>query len=303
VFATLLGPYPASPNRDPRDVSIPDTVAELAAAGLEPVGDGLGARPVGRDEDVALVLAEWQIAASSTGRAVKASLVGPHSAAGGGRGRGGVRNSRVVEPIRRAIDALAAAGCPLIEIWEPAAVEIGEDHGRRRRFGEAHRALTSGLDTAVHLSLVVTGGNADTAGAATFFDLPYHSYAFDLIAGPDNWRLIAEAPGDRGIVCGALDPAAGASDRPEVLVWAAHYAASTAGRGLVRVGLANASPLTELTRERARRKVEALADAARIASVGPGDKMAALLDPRAVDSRSAAFGRYVPRVGDEEAPR
>ena len=30
-------------------------------------------------------------------------------------------------------------------------------------------------------------------------------------------------------------------DRPEVLIWAAHYAASLKGRGLVRVGLANAS--------------------------------------------------------------
>jgi methionine synthase II (cobalamin-independent) len=303
VFATLLGPYPASPEPQPRDVSIPDTAAELAAAGLEPVTDGIGARLVTSDEGVAAVVAEWQIAASSTTRAVKASLVGPHSTAGGARGRRGSRGARVVEPIRRAIEALAAAGCPLIEIWEPAAVEIGEDQRRRQRFREAHRALTGGLDAAVHLSLVLTGGNADTAGAATFFDLPYHSYAFDLIAGPDNWRLIAEAPGDRGIVCGALDPAAGASDRPEVLVWAAHYAASTAGRGLVRVGLANASPLTQLTRERARRKVEALAEAARIAAVGPGDKMARLLDPRAVDSRSAALGRYLPGAGDDDAAK
>ena len=68
----------------------------------------------------------------------------------------------------------------------------------------------------------MTGGNADTAGAATFFDLPYASYAFDLIAGPDNWRLITSAPRDRGIVCGAMSPAAGGDERPETLVWAAH---------------------------------------------------------------------------------
>lgn len=289
MFATLLGPYPAPAVPQGRDVAIPDTVAELVSAGLEPVTDGIGPRRVRSDEDVAAIVSDWRMAAESTGRAVKASLLGPYSAADGRRlGRG-------VEWVRRALDALAVAGCPLVEIWEPAMTGIGEDRARRRRFGEAHRALTAGLDGALHLSLVVTDGNADAAGASTFFDLPYQSYAFDLIAGPDNWRLIAEAPGDRGIVCGALDPGAGASNRPEVLVWAAHYAASTAGRGLVRVGLANASSLGALSRERARGKLEALAEAARIAAVGPGDKMAALLDPRAVDIRSAALGRFTPR--------
>jgi hypothetical protein len=129
---------------------------------------------------------------------------------------------------------------------------------------------------------------------ATLFDLPFDSYAFDLIAGPDNWRLIAQAPGDRGIVCGALDPAESSDDRPEPLVWAAHYAASTGGRGLARVGLANASSLAGLSRERANTKLQALAEAARLAALQDPKELAALLDPRAVDSRSAALGRYRP---------
>ena len=130
------------------------------------------------------------------------------------------------------------------------------------------------------------------------FDLPFASYAFDLIAGPDNWRLIAQAPGDRGIICGALDPSAGSADRPETLVWAAHYAASTGGRGLDRVGLANASSLAGLTRERARAKLVALAEAARLAALQDPKELAASLDPRAVDIRSAALGAY-----DPNAPR
>jgi hypothetical protein len=65
----------------------------------------------------------------------------------------------------------------------------------------------------------------------------------------------------------------------------------------VRVGLANASSLASLTRERARRKVEALAEAARIASAESTEELAAALDPRAVDIRSAAFGKYVPPGG------
>ena len=139
---------------------------------------------------------------------------------------------------------------------------------------------------------MLTGGNVDGLGAAALFDLPFASYAFDLIAGPENWRLIAEAPGDRGIVCGALDPADTADDRPEPLVWAAHYAASTRGRGLERVGLANASSLASLPRDRAIRKLAALAEAARLASIADPHELAASLDPRAVDARSAALGRY-----------
>jgi hypothetical protein len=125
--------------------------------------------------------------------------------------------------------------------------------------------------------------------------LPFSSYAFDLIAGPDNWRLIADAPADRGIVCGALDPSADSADRPELLIWAAHYAASIRGRGLVRVGLANASSLGGLTRERARVKLEVLATAARLAATASPEELAAALDPRAVDIRSAALGRYTPK--------
>jgi hypothetical protein len=85
------------------------------------------------------------------------------------------------------------------------------------------------------------------------------------------------------------------ADRPELLIWAAHYAASIKGRGLVRVGLANASSLAGLSRERARAKVQVLVSAARLAATASPDELAAALDPRAVDIRSAALGRYTPR--------
>ena len=46
-------------------------------------------------------------------------------------------------------------------------------------------------------------------------------------------------------MCAALRAGAaeGADDQAPVLSWAAHYAASSNGRGLERVGLANATPL------------------------------------------------------------
>lgn len=289
MFATLLGPYPPiAADEATGGVATRGAIEELEAAGLEPLSDGEAAwtgdgEPAGLSE-------RWRAAAATTQRAVKQAIVGPYTLGRSGGPAG------AVDRLGAGIDALAAAGCPLVEVEEPAAVSIGDDPAERRRFSDLHRQLTDGRSDRLHLSLVITGGSADRLGAATLYDLPYASYAFDLIAGPDSWRLIAEAPGDRGIVCGALDPAASADDRPEVLVWAAHYAASTGGRGLVRVGLANASSLAGLGRDRARRKIRVLAEAARMASLANPEELAGRLDPRAVDIRSAATGRYERRA-------
>jgi hypothetical protein len=188
---------------------------------------------------------------------------------------------------------LAAAGCPFIEVHEPLATTIGTDPAERALFREAHLQLLDGLDGS-HLSLAVTGGNADAAGIETILAAPYASLAVDLIAGPDNWRLVVATPGDRGIVCGALPAEAGTEDGPELLLWAAAYAASTAGRGRQRVGLATASSLAHLPWDVAIRKLERLGEAARIADL-PDDELIRSLDPRAVSSRSAALGRVEPR--------
>ena len=256
----------------------------------------------------ALTVDEWVFAAGETSRAVKQSLPGPYSAcrlaadADASRERATLA---VAEALNAEIRALAAAGCPLVEIDEPDAVAIGDDAAERRLFADAHRRLTDGIGN-VHLSLALTGGNADTAGAATFFDLPYASYAVDLIAGPDNWRLVTAAPEDRGIICGALGAAEEADEGPEVLVWAAHYAASSAARGLARVGLANAPGLDAIPWASTLRKLVRLGDAARIAAFESATELAEALDPRAVSSRSAALGRAVPplrRARPGPAPR
>jgi hypothetical protein len=279
MFATLIAALSA-PDLGP---------AELAALGLEPVSDGRGPRLAAPDGGAGIVAA-WRDAAALTPSAVKASLLGPFSAA---RLDGGDPIAWA-ERVGAVAAELAEAGCPLVEVEEPQAVAAAADDGLRAGLVGALRRVAEIAAERVHLSLVLTGGNVDGLGASTLFDLPFASYAFDLIAGPDNWRLIAEAPGDRGIVCGALDPADGADDRPEPLVWAAHYAASTRGRGLERVGLANASSLASLSGERATRKLTALVDAARLASLQDPQELAASLDPRAVDARSAALGKYRP---------
>jgi hypothetical protein len=134
--------------------------------------------------------------------------------------------------------------------------------------------------------LAITGGSAAAAGAGTILGAPYASFLFDLLAGPDNWHLVRAAPPERGIVVAALaaGPGRDALDQSPLLVWAAQYAASARGRGLERVGLANAASLADLSPADARRALDALARAARFATLPPAEAVAAGLDRRTFTS-------------------
>jgi methionine synthase II (cobalamin-independent) len=284
MFSTSLGALPRPPGRaDDSSDALRLAIETQESLGLELLSRG-GLGPRGSVEG-------WSAAASFTQRPVKETLAGPYT-----RARQSSDPDRTAadaaESAREELHALVAAGCPFIEIDEPDAVLIGDGEVERARFVAAHRRLTQHF-TGAHLSLIIRGGNADTAGPATFFDLPYNSYAFDLIYGPDNWRLVTNAPGDRGIVCGALSPEPTGDETPEPLVWAARYAAS--GRGLDRVGLANAPGLDRVAWDVAIAKLERVAKAASIAALPSRDALARAMDPRAVDIRSAALGRYEPR--------
>jgi hypothetical protein len=134
--------------------------------------------------------------------------------------------------------------------------------------------------------LCVVGGSAWGAGPETILGLPYRSFAFDLIAGPDNWYLVRAAPTERGIVCAAFRAGGGAEERDQApeLVWAANYAASANARGLERVGLANAVPLASLEPAQARAALTGLGRAAELASMPPAAAVEAGLDPRTVNT-------------------
>jgi hypothetical protein len=275
MFATLLGPLPRP---DLADDAPPEAVLDAVLLlqvehGLEPLTDG--GWPV-----AAGPLEAWRTTAARADRLVKAVVAGPYS----GRSDGTAE--------RRAVLDLAAAGCRWIEIQEPDAVEIGADAERRARFAGLHRALTADLD-GVHLSLAITGGAANDAGIDTLLAGAYASLGLDLIAGPDNWHLAVAAPAERGIIAGVVAPRAGSDDGPEVMLWAAGYAASTGGRGGDRVGLGTAGSFAGLPWDVAAAKVRRLGEAARLATA-PREERLAALDPRSIDSRSAALGRYEP---------
>ncbi len=332
MFATLLGGLPRPPLPDPDrhrlddrgvlDSLVARVIEAEETAGLELLTDGRLRRPAfsgpltglrglalaGPDEDLAavpgtlptwagpLTVDDWGFAAAATSRPVKQALPGPYTAGRRLAGSAGIDREALTmalaAALRTEIEALAAAGCPVVEIEERDAGEIGADELERRIFRDAHLALTEGI-SGVHLSLAIVGGNADAAGIETILAAPYPSLAVDLVDGPDNWRLVRGVPGDRGVVAGAMSPRVPSDDGPELLLWAAGYAASSNGRGRDRVGLATASSLAGLSWELAERKLGRLGEAARLAAL-PAADAAPLLDPRAIDIRSAATGRYVP---------
>ena len=299
MFSTLLGALPPAVGSDspPTDenAAVVEMIAELEATGLELLATGLA--PASADLEPADVVRTWRLASGATSLPVKQVLAGPYSA-----GRDGPRKrpAELAERLGATIRALAEAGCAFVEIDEPDALAITTVAGERRRFVDAHARLLADRP-GIHVSLALSGANLDEAGPATFFDLAYASYAFDLIAGPDNWRLIAVAPGDRGIVCGALDPRPTGDESRELLIWAAHYAASTRARGTDRVGLANAPSLAGGPRDVALRKLRVVAEATRIGSVGSSEEMARLLDPRAFGGRRGRPSAAPPASGAARA--
>lgn len=287
MFATLLGalPRPPLPEDASAEALVGAALGAQVAAGLEPVTDG------GWWGEGSAVNA-WRDTARLTDRAVKQSMTGPYSSVRMGSSRSLADRAAATLAAGRVANeklrTLADAGCPFIEIHEPAVVSIGTDAAEWALFRETQLILTDGV-VGTHLSLAITGGSADLAGLESLLAAPYASLAVDLIAGPENWRLVRAIPGARGIVCGAMSPVAGSDDGPETLLWAASYAASSHGRGPDRVGLATSSSLADLPWSVAIAKLERLGEAARLAMLS-ADELRGRLDPRSIDSRSAALG-------------
>ena len=321
MFATLAGGYPAtdpgSPPDRPVDELVRAVLAEQAEAGLALLTDGsvrwpdpleaigrMLLRPdrAGHRRDGPLTVDAWTFAADAAdGVPVKQCLPGPYSL-----GRRFAEGEAVRADLTRAFaDALAvelvdlaAAGCPFIQVDEPAAVSIGSDPGEQTLFREAQARLLDGLgptEARPHLSLAITGGNADLAGGATIFAAPYDSHLFDLIAGPDNWRLVTVAPAERGIVLGVADARSPVVDEREVIVWAVGYGAASRGRGEARIGIAPSDSMVGLPRAAARAKIDRLGEIVRLVDRRAEEPIAAALDPRAVDLRSSALGGWTPR--------
>jgi hypothetical protein len=297
VFATLLGGLPRPPVREAATSAelVAAVVAAQVEAGLEPLVDG----GLWGSHELGTVVERWRATAELSDRAVKAVVDGPWSTTASADERALVTAADAANAV---LKELAAAGCPMVEVHEPAAVSLTDD-AARERFAQTHRRLLEGVvDLGLHVSLAISGGNADRAGIGTLLAAPYSSLALDLVRGPDNWRLAAAAPQATGIVCGAMTADATGDESVEILIYAVNYAASTGGRGSDRVGVATAGSLAGLPWDVAERRMQRLGEAVRLAQAGP-DERAAALDPRAISIRSAALGRSgVRRAGRRQKP-
>ncbi len=279
MFATLLGALPTPPTG-----GLSAVIAAQEGAGLELVTDGLG--PVDRDDG------SWCRAAEVAAHLVKVQMIGPYTRA---RGASAKDAAAAADQTAVHLASLIAGGCPVVEIHEPALAGADPD-GDGASFAELHRRLLAGAEGFdAHLSLAVVGGDVARGWAPLLAALPYASFGFDLWNGPDNWRVIADLPGERGVVLGVIPTAAGGDDGPELPVWAALYAASMRGRGIERVALATAGSLAHLSWDAAARKLERLGAAARIAALGSFDRAAPHLDPRARGRGTNVRGRRAAR--------
>ncbi len=286
MFATLAGSFPYPPGD--QGAALREVLEAQVAAGLALLSDG---RVHALDGDAPdRLVAEWRAAAAAAAEAgsrlpVKLAIEGPWAAAG----RLGL--DAATEAGRTALRALAEDGCRIVEVHEPAA-DLPRDPVDHARFAQAHRAMLADAES-LHACLAITGGSAEPLGDSAVYAAPYRSHLFDLIAGPDSWRVIAVAPPDRGIIVGVVDATGVRKVGLEEITWAAHYAAALGGRGLERVGIAPSGGLAEAG--------AAVADAAiallgEVAALLAGDSEALLrrMDPRAIDPRSAALGEYRP---------
>jgi methionine synthase II (cobalamin-independent) len=317
MFATLAGGYPRPdlPAETPADEIVRAVVAELESTGIEIVSDGgvrrddpLGGlanrlqgfeigetapyletgltyrRPRAIHEprwDGPIYVSEWQTAKAATELPVKQEVMGPYTLARLAD-PGAVSRERLTmalaDALAHELRALVAAGVPMIQVNEDGIAGVVGDRNEQQLFKAAHRRLTNQVRDA-HLTLAMRGADVSKVPAATLIDPPYRSFLIDVVTERRNWGLIHGLPAERGVIVGIADATTDEPDDPEQLRWAALSVASFWRRGAERVGLAPSGTLAGRDRDAARRKLEALADAA-IAAHDEQEENPELLDPR-----------------------
>lgn len=151
---------------------------------------------------------------------------------------------------------LEAAGARFIQIDEPALLGAPEDLSLARR---ALDIVTSELGQA-ELTLATYFGDAKRLGVE-LFDLPAHRFAFDLVAGPENRELLRQVPAEKLVQAGVVDARNTMLEDPAELQRTIEDLAGEVGAE--RLSVAPSAGLEFLPREKARAKLERLADAAK----------------------------------------
>ncbi len=276
-----------------RTVALPDGAVVHAPRFAEPVA---WRKPI--------TVEAWRWADQSSDILVKQVLTGPYTMAALAESGAIPRDQlalSLAEAMNAELHALVEAGCLMIQVDEGALTMIADDTAEWRLYAETQRRLTAGL-AEHHLSLGLYRGGVAPAGHGAILDGPYRSYLVDALGGPDAWRFVFAVPSEIGVVIGALDAANAVLDETEVMVWAMAWACPEA-RTTARVGVAPNGSLRAVGRHAARRKIELLGEAVRVASMGPLREVAEALDPAPLDSKSAPLRELAVSVDAARGPR
>jgi 5-methyltetrahydropteroyltriglutamate--homocysteine methyltransferase len=150
---------------------------------------------------------------------------------------------------------LEASGAETIQIDEPALLEAPEDLALAR---EALGIVTGELKSTTTI-LATYFGDAKRLGAE-LFDLPVDGFALDFVAGPENLELVKQFPNDKILQAGIVDARNTKLETVEDLVKQTETLLQ--GVDADRLWLAPSASLEFLPREKARAKLERLAEAA-----------------------------------------
>ena len=150
---------------------------------------------------------------------------------------------------------LEAAGATDIQIDEPALLDAPEDLDLG---AEAVYLLTSELKGA-ETTLATYFGDIKRLGPQ-LFDYPVTYFGLDFIAGPENFQLVEQLPAEKKLQAGILDARNTKLETVEEVARVIELLESKLGADRLRV--APSSGLEFLPREKARAKLQRLADAA-----------------------------------------
>jgi len=151
---------------------------------------------------------------------------------------------------------LEAAGATVIQIDEPALIGAPEDLDLARR---AINTVVGELTTA-ETTLATYFGDAKRLGTE-LFTMPVHLFGFDLVSGPQNWELLESAPQGTRVQAGIVDARNTMLEPVDELVRTIQSLGDIVGFENLRVS--PSAGLEFLPREKARRKLERLAEAAK----------------------------------------
>ena len=284
MFATIVGPYPRPDDLDD-EAALRLAIEDQLLAGVGVLADGA----VTPDPDAVAAWRRADAMARSLAtelavepRPLKARLQGPWTSSvpfESERRYDRASKLAAAEAGNLALKALFAAGAPMVQVEEDGLTAIGADDAPARALAiDVFQTLMAGVGG--HVSLSVVGGDPCGAGPEVLYAASFSSHLFDLILGPDGWRVARQAPRERGLVLGVADARVDHRDAVPVSVWAARYGASMGARGLDRIGLAPSAGLEQRSPAVARLKLRGLAEAAAMASL-EGDALRQALPKRA----------------------